>query len=83
MFSALHVLCKNTSLVFKLLNLGKGIQWDSFTRPATVDGNFTFGDAILMLWIDSAIYILITWYIDCVRPGEYGIPQPFYFPFTV
>ncbi|XP_052680751.1 phospholipid-transporting ATPase ABCA3-like [Crassostrea angulata] len=62
--------------------IGKGVQWNTFTKPPTVDGTFTFGDAILMLWIDSAIYFLLTWYIDGVRPGEYGVPQPFYFPFT-
>ncbi|XP_062574514.1 phospholipid-transporting ATPase ABCA3-like, partial [Saccostrea cucullata] len=62
---------------------GKGVKWNTFTKPPTVDGNFSFGDAILMLWVDSAIYLLITWYIDGVRPGEYGVPQPFYFPFTV
>ncbi|XP_061178877.1 phospholipid-transporting ATPase ABCA3-like [Saccostrea echinata] len=61
---------------------GNGVQWNTFTKPPTVDGDFTFGDAVLMLWVDSAIYLLITWYIDGVRPGEYGVPQPFYFPFT-
>ncbi|XP_048742335.2 phospholipid-transporting ATPase ABCA3-like isoform X2 [Ostrea edulis] len=61
---------------------GIGVKWSSFTKPPTVDGTFSFGDAILMLWVDSAIYFLITWYIDGVRPGEFGVPQPFYFPFT-
>ncbi|XP_062579274.1 phospholipid-transporting ATPase ABCA3-like [Saccostrea cucullata] len=61
---------------------GTGVNWNTFTKPPTVDGDFAFGDAILMLWVDSAIYLLITWYIDGVRPGEYGVPQPFYFPFT-
>ncbi|XP_061179443.1 phospholipid-transporting ATPase ABCA3-like [Saccostrea echinata] len=61
---------------------GTGVRWNTFTKPPTVDGDFSFGDTILMLWVDSAIYLLITWYIDGVRPGEYGVPQPFYFPFT-
>ena len=82
------IFCKYVIIIWKCFHFnysisGKGVQWDSFIKPPTVDSNFTFGDVILMLWIDSAIYFLITWYIDGVRPGEYGIPQPFYFPFTV
>lgn len=29
------------------------------------------------------LYGIITWYIDAIHPGEFGSPQPFYFPFLV
>ncbi|XP_067683948.1 phospholipid-transporting ATPase ABCA3-like [Haliotis asinina] len=61
---------------------GSGVQWSNFHEPATVDDNFTLLDAILMLLGDTAIHLLITWYLDNVRPGEFGVPKPFYFPFT-
>ncbi|KAK3101854.1 hypothetical protein FSP39_006814 [Pinctada imbricata] len=61
---------------------GEGARWSNFLSPATVDDNFSLGDAMLMLIIDSALYLLVTWYIDNVCPGEYGVPRPFYFPFT-
>ncbi|MFH4979442.1 hypothetical protein AB6A40_006151 [Gnathostoma spinigerum] len=32
--------------------------------------------------IDSVIYATAAWYFSAVFPGRYGIPQPFYFPFT-
>ncbi|XP_067683953.1 phospholipid-transporting ATPase ABCA3-like [Haliotis asinina] len=61
---------------------GSGVQWSNFHEPATVDDNFTLLDAMLMLLGDTAIHLLITWYMDNVRPGEFGVPKPFYFPFT-
>ncbi|XP_067683951.1 phospholipid-transporting ATPase ABCA3-like isoform X2 [Haliotis asinina] len=61
---------------------GSGAQWSNFAEPATIDDNFTLLDAILMLLGDTAIHLLITWYLDNVRPGEFGVPKPFYFPFT-
>lgn len=36
-----------------------------------------------MLAFDTFLYLLITWYIDQVNPGTYGVPQPWYFPFQV
>jgi ATP-binding cassette subfamily A (ABC1) protein 3 len=44
---------------------------------------FTLGGVLLaqMLW--TLFYIPLTWYIERIFPGEYGAPQPFYFPFMV
>ena len=36
-----------------------------------------------MLLIDIVFYTVITWYFDALLPGDFGTPQPFYFPFTV
>ena len=40
-------------------------------------------DRRVMLAVDFFLYALIAWYVDAVMPGDYGIPQPLYFPFTV
>ncbi|XP_050413869.2 phospholipid-transporting ATPase ABCA3 [Patella vulgata] len=61
---------------------GDGIQWSNIAEPATVDDNFSMLDAILMMLGDTAIYMIIVWYVDNVHPGEFGVPKPFYFPFT-
>ncbi|OWF51666.1 ATP-binding cassette sub-family A member 3-like [Mizuhopecten yessoensis] len=61
---------------------GAGAQWSNFHQPATVDDNYSLGDAIGMLVLDSLIYFLVAWYLENVRPGEFGIPKPLYFPFT-
>ncbi|KAK7486554.1 hypothetical protein BaRGS_00022220, partial [Batillaria attramentaria] len=60
---------------------GEGAQWDSFTEPASVDDNFSLLHAMLMLIVDTIIFFILTWYIDNVHPGAYGVPRPWYFPF--
>ncbi|KAL8603343.1 hypothetical protein ACOMHN_039706 [Nucella lapillus] len=60
---------------------GKGAQWDGFTEPASVDDNFSLMYAMVMMVVDSAILLIFTWYLDNVRPGTYGVPRPWYFPF--
>ncbi|XP_060066248.1 phospholipid-transporting ATPase ABCA3-like [Ylistrum balloti] len=59
---------------------GDGARWTNFHKPATVDDNFSLLDAMLMLLVDSVLYLLVTWYVDNVHPGEYGVPEPWYFP---
>ncbi|XP_055881820.1 phospholipid-transporting ATPase ABCA3-like [Biomphalaria glabrata] len=61
---------------------GEGAQWTNFHKPATVDDNLSLLACMIMLLVDSAIHFIICWYLDNVRPGEYGIPKPFYFCFT-
>uniref|UniRef100_A0A8C4QFV7 ABC transporter domain-containing protein n=1 Tax=Eptatretus burgeri TaxID=7764 RepID=A0A8C4QFV7_EPTBU len=58
---------------------GTGVQWDSLVEPVSIDDNFTLGHVLLMLIVDSIIYGLLAWYIEAVWPGEFGIPQPWYF----
>lgn len=62
---------------------GYGAQFDNFYKPPTVDSNFSLLTAMIMLLVDTGIYLLVTWYVDSVMPGEYGVPEPWYFPFTV
>jgi ATP-binding cassette, subfamily A (ABC1), member 3 len=35
-----------------------------------------------MLLVDSLLYLLITLYVEKVLPGDYGVPEPWYFPFS-
>nr|QUF59429.1 ATP-binding cassette transporter Abca3-like1 [Brachionus angularis] len=36
--------------------------------------------ATMLLW--SVLYFPLTWYFENILPGDYGLPLPFYFPFT-
>jgi ATP-binding cassette subfamily A (ABC1) protein 3 len=38
---------------------------------------------MIMMLSDTALYLLVMWYVDAIMPGEFGVPEPFYFPFTV
>lgn len=81
-------LLSNSAMSVGLLLIGvfegttEGVQWDNIGAPATADDNFTFLAVLIMLLVDTVIYLLIAWYFEAVFPGEYGIPKPFYFPFT-
>ena len=60
---------------------GSGAQWSNLGKGVSVDDPFSLGDVFLMLFIDCIVYGILTWYIEAVFPGEFGIPRRFYFPF--
>ena len=60
-----------------------GVQWSTINQGSSVDDDFTMLHVILMLLFDSCLYLLVTWYVEAIRPGEYGVPQPWYFPVMV
>jgi ATP-binding cassette subfamily A (ABC1) protein 3 len=41
------------------------------------------GDCILMMMVNAVIFMFLALYIEGVWPGEYGVPLPWNFPFTV
>ncbi|XP_045632438.1 phospholipid-transporting ATPase ABCA3-like [Ursus americanus] len=56
-----------------------GIRWDNIWTPVNLEDNLMFGHILLMLLLDAFLYGLVTWYIETVFPGQYGVPQPWYF----
>jgi ATP-binding cassette subfamily A (ABC1) protein 3 len=57
-----------------------GIQWSNLSKTASPDDTLTIKHIIIMFFVDTIIYLLITIYIEAVFPGEYGVPLPWYFP---
>ncbi|VVD02003.1 unnamed protein product, partial [Leptidea sinapis] len=45
-------------------------------------GFFRPGHVVLMLILDTILYMSIAMYVEKIRPGMYGVPLPWYFPFT-
>ena len=62
---------------------GIGAQWHNIHKPATADDDFSIIDVILMMLADTGIMILVTWYLENVKPGQFGMPKPFCFCFMV
>ena len=60
-----------------------GVQWKTINQGSSVDDDFTLLHVIIMLFADSVLYLLVTFYVEAVRPGDYGVPQPWYFPVLV
>ncbi|CAG0897014.1 unnamed protein product, partial [Cyprideis torosa] len=45
-------------------------------------GLFTMGTFMIILVLNTFFYLTATWYLEGVMPGQYGVPLPWYFPFT-
>ncbi|KAL4006708.1 leucine-rich repeat-containing protein 16 [Sarotherodon galilaeus] len=71
--------CENFS---KFEEQGVGIQWRNIAKSPEDGGRYTFITSIIMMLIDALLYWVLTWYIENVFPGQYGIPKPWYFLFT-
>ncbi|XP_034020928.1 phospholipid-transporting ATPase ABCA1-like [Thalassophryne amazonica] len=59
---------------------GIGIQWSNIIRSPEEGERYSFIISIFMMLFDAALYWGLTWYIENVFPGQYGIPKPWYFP---
>uniref|UniRef100_A0A8C5UF57 ATP binding cassette subfamily A member 3 n=1 Tax=Malurus cyaneus samueli TaxID=2593467 RepID=A0A8C5UF57_9PASS len=69
-------------MVSTFFSRGTGIQWSDLMKPVSVDDNFTLAQVLGMLLLDSVLYGVVAWYVEAVFPGEYGVPQPWYFFLT-
>ncbi|KAM6219697.1 phospholipid-transporting ATPase ABCA7 [Rhynchocyon petersi] len=59
---------------------GEGAQWHNVGAAPAADV-FSLAQVSAMLLLDAALYGLVTWYLEAVCPGQYGIPEPWNFPF--
>ncbi|XP_058515523.1 ATP-binding cassette sub-family A member 2 isoform X1 [Ochotona princeps] len=59
---------------------GVGIQWHTFSQSPVEGDDFNLLLAVTMLMVDALVYGVLTWYIEAVHPGMYGLPRPWYFP---
>ncbi|XP_055596640.1 phospholipid-transporting ATPase ABCA1-like [Uranotaenia lowii] len=77
----------NSALGFGLRLIGVyegltlGMQWSTLFHDSDVD-NINLGSIMLMLLADAVIYMIIALYIEQVFPGEFGLAEPWYFPFS-
>ncbi|KAM5237884.1 phospholipid-transporting ATPase ABCA7 [Ctenodactylus gundi] len=59
---------------------GEGAQWYNLGRAPAADV-FSLAQVSGLLLLDAALYALVIWYLEAVCPGQYGIPEPWDFPF--
>ncbi|XP_022097183.1 ATP-binding cassette sub-family A member 1-like isoform X2 [Acanthaster planci] len=61
---------------------GSGLTWGNLgVSPASAGEQLTPQQVITMMWFDAFLYMVLTWYIEAVFPGAYGMPRRWYFPF--
>ncbi|XP_042560484.1 phospholipid-transporting ATPase ABCA1a isoform X2 [Clupea harengus] len=61
---------------------GVGIQWTNLLASPMEEDHYSLTTSICLMLFDAFLYAVMTWYIEAVFPGQYGIPRPWYFPFT-
>jgi hypothetical protein len=59
----------------------QGVVWSDLTTPAIDDDHISFIAIVGIMVFDALLYFLITWYLEGVFPGRYGVSKPWYFPF--
>ncbi len=60
-----------------------GVQWDNFyISPFVKQDGFSMNTVCLILLGDALFYMLLTWYIESIAPGEFGLAKPWYFLFS-
>ena len=58
-----------------------GLNWSNITLHPVEADSLSFLTIVILLMVDTLLYFIVTWYIEGVAPGRYGIAKPFYFPF--
>uniref|UniRef100_A0A7N4PL75 ABC transporter domain-containing protein n=1 Tax=Sarcophilus harrisii TaxID=9305 RepID=A0A7N4PL75_SARHA len=66
-------------MISTFFNKGDGVRWDSLMDTVSIEDDLSFGHILGMMLCDSLCYALVAWYMESVFPGEYGMPQPWYF----
>ncbi|CAL8357983.1 unnamed protein product [Merluccius merluccius] len=61
---------------------GVGIQWSNLVSSPLEEDDYSLTTSIILMYCDSVLYGIMTWYIEAVFPGQYGIPRPWFFLFT-
>uniref|UniRef100_A0A8D3C3U3 P-type phospholipid transporter n=1 Tax=Scophthalmus maximus TaxID=52904 RepID=A0A8D3C3U3_SCOMX len=61
---------------------GVGIQWSNLLASPLEEDSYNLTTSICLMLFDAFLYGVMTWYIEAVFPGQFGIPRPWYFPFT-
>ncbi|XP_048197750.1 phospholipid-transporting ATPase ABCA7 isoform X2 [Perognathus longimembris pacificus] len=59
---------------------GEGAQWHNLGIGPAADV-FSLAQVSGLLLLDAVLYGLALWYLEAVCPGQYGIPEPWNFPF--
>ena len=64
------------------MRVGVGLQWSNIHLPVNPDDDLTALHMFIMFAVDTFLFVVIVWYVGHVHPGDYGVPKPYYFPFT-
>ena len=62
---------------------GVGVQWSTLNRGPNENETFSMANVFVFQLIDIVLYGFLTWYVDTIKPGEFGTAEPWYFLVSV
>lgn len=68
------------NFILKLEDRRVGLQWHNLFEPLEFANGVSVGDVLIMLIVSSCVYFILALYIEKIMPGNYGIPEKWYFP---
>eukprot|EP01135_Chromosphaera_perkinsii_P005752 Nk52_evm52s359 gene=Nk52_evmTU52s359 len=74
--------CQGAKVIALFEKQGKGVDWNNIKDGPTPDDDFSLQMVFNGMFIDIFLYFIIAWYCEAVFPGQYGIPEKWYFFLT-
>ena len=62
---------------------GAGCQFSNLFERTLPDDPITMGVVWIIFLANVGIYAFLTWYVDSIKPGPYGVAKKWYFIFQV
>lgn len=69
-------------ILMRLENSGSGLQVENLFQRSLPDDPITMGVIWIMFIVNILTFAALTWYIDTIKPGPYGVAQKWYFLFS-
>ncbi|XP_063703816.1 phospholipid-transporting ATPase ABCA3-like [Culicoides brevitarsis] len=67
-------------LIIRFEGTGEGLQWKNLFRHVAPGDNFTVGYCLVMMLLDSVIYLVFTLYFERILVSGSSVPEKWYFP---
>ncbi|CAL8102910.1 unnamed protein product [Calicophoron daubneyi] len=74
--------CLGISSIVRTEIQGFGTQWDDFWTPRHYTDVFSVGKALVMIWADTGLYLLLALYIEVAYAEDYEVSKKCYYPLT-
>ncbi|CAL8076433.1 unnamed protein product [Calicophoron daubneyi] len=74
--------CLGISCIVQAEIQGFGTQWEDFWTPRHYTDVFSVGKALVMIWADTGLYLLLALYIEVAYAKDYEVSGKSYHPLT-
>ena len=69
--------------LFPQIVTDRGMTWANMASPVSDDDDLTFLQLLFTMTATCGVCAVVTWYVEHVNPGDFGVAQPLWFPLSV